>query len=763
MQSSTTSSTARPYSPAHASTRRNFVTDQQISRDDTSACDEELPHRSSAFLEIGLGGDDPIVDAKLRREARPKPSVRFRSKVDIVEPETFDDYNTTHSAHPPPRREMPFFSPTLPRLLFLVLVIVLIAPSLHTSLLLQVDANPVRPRPGPLDDNLRRSNALRPMPHTKRADTSTTIYSDFLTLDLTKSWQISSPSLTGLPIPSGPPSVSLGYLWNSYDSLYLYGGEFSDNPVTSPVPFSTWSYDIGSSSWSESKDPRTVAGENSDGGNNPVQRAAEGAGLSIPNLGRGFYFGGHLDGYTTEGWSQSIARVYLRGLLEYTFPGYSNPAVNNGAVAGAEGVYRNITEGGIQDSSGFPERADGILVYVPGYGKSGIILGLAGGTNATFTQMNVIDVYDIDSSTWYKQATTGPTPEIRVNPCAVAVSAADGSSTQVYMYGGQNLIPAGEQKQYDDVWILTVPSFTWIRIDTSDQSVPPARAGHTCNVWNGQMVVVGGYVGQDLSCDSPGIYVFNTSSLAWQNSYVALETDDSLNRQTSQKHDPSALQGSFGYAVPKEVQSVIGGNAVGAATITAPAQTASNGPLATGGPITYTVTGADGSVATETSIPGSGTSESGHSSSDKNVGAIVAGVIAGCLGVLAAYLGFCAWIYRRQLKIYKNHTALAQNQTISGGDHRYFGTGFIGGGKLSNQEKSQTSDSRNSADNRSGDANSTGRANALSSNNPYRSVPGGAGTATAASSTEDLMAGQEPSFLGVMLNPRRSLRVVNRD
>lgn len=570
--------------------------------------------------------------------------------------------------------------------------------------------------------------------------------------------------MTGLPIPSGPPAVSLGYLWNSYDSLYLYGGEFSDNPVTSPVPFSTWSYDIASSSWSESKDPLTVAGENSDGGNNPVQRAAEGAGVSIPNLGRGFYFGGHLDGYTTEGWTQSIARVYLRGLLEYTFPGYSNPAVNNGAVAGAEGVYRNITEGGIQDSSGFPERADGILVYVPGYGKSGIILGLAGGTNATFTQMNVIDVYDIDSSTWYKQATTGPTPEIRVNPCAIAVSAADGSSTQVYMYGGQNLIPAGEQKQYDDVWILTVPSFTWIKVDTSDQSVPPARAGHTCNVWNGQMVVVGGYVGQDLSCDSPGIYVFNTSSLAWQNSYVALETNDNLNRQDSQRHDSSALQGSFGYAVPREVQSVIGGNAVGAATITAPAQTASDGPLATGGPITYTVTGADGSVATETSVPGSGTSGSDNSSSSgRNVGAIVAGVIAGCLAILAAYLGFCTWVYRRQLRIYKSHTALAQNQALSGGDHRYLGTGFIGGGKLSNQEKSQTSDSRNSADNRSGDGSSTGRANALSSNNPYRAVPGGAGTATASSSTDDLMAGQEPTFLGVMLNPRRSLRVVNRD
>jgi len=37
--------------------------------------------------------------------------------------------------------------------------------------------------------------------------------------------------------------------------------------------------------------------------------------------------------------------------------------------------------------------------------------------------MNVIDVYDVANSTWYKQATSGATPGIRVNPCAVAASA----------------------------------------------------------------------------------------------------------------------------------------------------------------------------------------------------------------------------------------------------------------------------------------------------------------------------------------------------
>ncbi|RVX74739.1 hypothetical protein B0A52_01016 [Exophiala mesophila] len=766
--------------------------------DSIQQCHDEQIRRNSAFLEVGLGGNDAIVDAKLRRASRPKLQVRFRSKVDIVEPEDTDQFDPEPTASCAPEA-MPAFFPTLPRLLFLVLAIVLIIPSLHTSPLLKVDANPVSSTFG-LNDGLRRISGGKeaPLPRIEeRQDTSTTVCkrwaaqsalvngtlyyyggrstssssqtsdtwnNDFLSLDLTTSWQISTPALTALPRPRGPPAVSLGYLWHSYDALYLYGGQFSDDPVAEPDPFSTWMWDIATSSWSELDEPRTAEGEHSEPANQPVQRSAEGAGASVPGLGRGFYFGGHLDGYTTPGWSQSIARVYLRGLLEYTFPGYRNPSVSSGAAAGADGIYRNITQGGIQDSDGFPERADGILVYVPGYGDSGVLLGLAGGTNATFTQMNVIDIYDIASSTWYKQATSGPTPDIRVNPCAVAVSAADGSSTQVYMYGGQNLIPYGEQIQYDDVWILTIPSFTWIEVDTSDQSTPPARAGHSCEVWNSQMVVVGGYVGQDLSCDSPGIYVFNTSSLSWQNTYNALETEDDLNRPESQRDDPLALQGSYGYAVPQQVQSVIGGNALGAATVTSPAQTATDGPMATGAPRTYTVTNSDGSVATQTSTPNGGSGEGGNesSSSGPNTGAIVAGVIAGCLAILAGYLGFCAWVYRRQLQIYKNHNTMSQQQQS---DPRWAGGGFAAGGQLSKEEKSQSSGSRTSADNRSGHETSStaARANPLASNNPYRSVPGGTGSATAASSTEDLMAGQEPSFLGVFLNPRRSLRVVNRD
>ena len=222
---------------------------------------------------------------------------------------------------------------------------------------------------------------------TTQGQTSNTWTNDFFTIDVTKSWDISAPVMSGLAQPSGLPNVSNGYLWSSYNSLFLYGGEFSDTPFVTPSPFSLWEYDIVSSSWIEHQNPQTSAGNNSDPPNQPVQRAAEGAGISVPELGRGFYFAGHLDQSTTAGWSNQIFRVYLKSLLEYTFPGYTNNGVQSlsgGKKAGNDGAWRNITQGGIQDTATFPSRADSALVYVPGYGANGILVSMGGGTNISF-------------------------------------------------------------------------------------------------------------------------------------------------------------------------------------------------------------------------------------------------------------------------------------------------------------------------------------------------------------------------------------------
>ncbi|KAF2147462.1 uncharacterized protein K452DRAFT_217510 [Aplosporella prunicola CBS 121167] len=787
------------------------------------------PARRSVFCEVGLLGDDALVPLSppAAPPRRPRLSVRFRSTEEIlgaekdvvdeaIEESIGESKESDDVVAWPVQEEEQLQSPTmskLHRLSALVLFLALLVPFSQclpfftsTTPLFGVKAALIPRADSPTDVCTRWSHATALVngtlyiyggrATTDSDQTSNTWNNDFLTLDLTSSWQISSPSFKGLPQPSGPPAVSLAYLWNSRSSLYLYGGEFQDgtngNTPDEPTAFSLWEYDISSSSWREHSDPKTSAGDNSESAGQAVQRAAEGAGVDVPQLGRGFYFGGHLDTWTTEGWSNQISRIYIKSLVEYTFPDYANPSVkdlSDGSAAGSDGVWRNVTEGGSQETNGFPERADGILVYVPGFGDEGILLGLAGGTNSKFTQMNVIDVYDIANSTWYKQPTSGTQPKIRVNPCAVVAAAADGSSYNMYMFGGQDL--GNDQTQYNDMWILTIPSFTWVEVDMSDQSVPYERAGHTCNIWDGQMIVVGGYVGTDLSCDSPGVYVFNTSSLTWGTQFTSLSGKQSasdsdsgsdsssefsgsynpFSQQSEQRgsNASSGLEGSYGYTVPDKVVSIIGGSPAGGATVTAPVQTPTAGPLATGKPLTYTLS----SSTTQTAAPGLNNGNRSHDGT--NIGAIVAGVVAGVAALVAAYFGFCAWVYRRQLLLYKNHAAMAQAQANGtqqekqqhGNDSLFpaaAGVGAANSAKNSWERQRRLSAARNASNSGSTSGGATGGVSSHSGGGADAAGRSRAGSV--GSSTDDLLRDQEPSFWGtrgVLLNPRRSLRVINRD
>ncbi|KAI0445944.1 hypothetical protein F4803DRAFT_95900 [Xylaria telfairii] len=639
---------------------------------------------------------------------------------------------------------------------------------------------------------------------------SSTWNNDFIMVDLTKSWDVSSPSVSGLPQPDGPPAVSLGYLWNDFDHLFLYGGEF-DYPSSNPSPISTWMYDIASSTWTELKNPTTSAGQYSDAGGAPVQRAAEGAGVSVPELGLSWYFGGHLDWGTTPGWSNQIPRVYLKSLLEFTHPGYSNVQVDSLYSSGAPdvGAYRNITWAGEQNQDGFTERADGVLVYVPGWGPGGVLLGLGGGvvgandTTDAFSSMTTIDVYDIASSQWYHQETSGDDkPQVRVNPCAVVFSAPDASSFNIYMYGGQNLLPVGQQKQYSDVWILTIPSFTWIKVGVAGNE-PPARAGHACAARDGQLVVVGGFIDEGIQCERPGIYAFDASKLAWQPSFNAADhpADDNA--------DNTVLAGSYGYHVPDVVVSVVGGSSDGGATATQPASgPATDGPFKTGVPPVFTVT-ATGSTATVTN-PGGG--NEGSSSGGGNAspgGTVAAGVVAGLAGLLSIYLGFCAWLWRRQVRAYKKHMAIA-NSCYGDEDSEYGGAAAATGGEKLHKKGPNTRGSSSgggategnrehfawvghlqpgdhslmtsSGEPSPGSGIGSGRGGRPRLSEDRGSLGIGAGgdvggwvmgggidrsksdatrSTMSGGSADALLDGREPNFFSVVLGPRRALRVVN--
>lgn len=165
--------------------------------------------------------------------------------------------------------------------------------------------------------------------------------------------------------------------------------------------------------------------------------------------------------------------------------------------------------------------------------------------------MRVIDIYDVAGDKWYKQPAKGA-PGTRTRGCAVVAPAADHSSFNIYYYGGFDGIHP-KNAFYDDVWVLSLPSFTWTQINKGTEI--HARSGHRCFLpYPDQIMVFVGYApeaGNLPSClDKGPVVVFNVSSGQWLDSYDPKRYDE--------------------YRVPEKVRAVIRGHGSGGATVTTP-------------------------------------------------------------------------------------------------------------------------------------------------------------------------------------------------
>ena len=101
--------------------------------------------------------------------------------------------------------------------------------------------------------------------------------------------------------------------------------------------------------------------------------------------------------------------------------------------------------------------------------------------------MSEVRVYDIASSTWMIQKATSRgrySPQNRKDFCAVAMSAQDYSSHQIYFYGGYSYFETSSP--LDDLWVLTLPSFQFIKVGNS---IEAARASGTCGVISPQYLL----------------------------------------------------------------------------------------------------------------------------------------------------------------------------------------------------------------------------------------------------------------------------------
>lgn len=118
------------------------------------------------------------------------------------------------------------------------------------------------------------------------------------------------------------------------------------------------------------------------------------------------------------------------------------------------------------------------------------------------------------------QDTTGETPPQLTEFCSVLASAKDGSSHNIYIYGGYNGISPADAPS-DDVYILSIPSFTWAKA-LNGKSAHGRRAHKCAKAYPDQMLVVGGQSQQldTYTCLEGGlIQIFNLNTLEWQEKY----------------------------------------------------------------------------------------------------------------------------------------------------------------------------------------------------------------------------------------------------
>ncbi|CAF3455230.1 unnamed protein product [Fusarium graminearum] len=414
---------------------------------------------------------------------------------------------------------------------------------------------------------------------------------------------------TGLSKNGSIPSVEGGILWEDSINkrLYLYGGEFEDGPTE---PFNLYSYDILYDEWHTYGSPP-----------NSVKAASYGAGVSIPSRGEAYYYGGWLSDKSVQDWQGE--KVASSGLIKYTMD--SNK-------------WSNVTG---PDDTG---RAEGVMVFLP-VGDDGMLVYFGGGQdlhgNGTLEPqpMDEILLYDVANARWYTQKTSGDAPNDRRRFCGGATWAQDRSSYNIYIFGGRGFPP--HETGYDDIYILTIPSFQWIRgpypgYENGTGTYPKSMM--SCNVIdNTQMLVIGGSYANatEKECDVPSIQGVHNMNLGKQNDEDAIwaRYQDDLTT----------------YEVPVDIRKSIGGSAKGGASETTPISGFNDPDLE----VLMTRTAESGTRsatrATSTSTKTAAPSASDEPSSSSLSTGAIAGIAVGCsVASILALLGCGLLIYRRR-------------------------------------------------------------------------------------------------------------------
>ncbi|KAI0004358.1 hypothetical protein F4779DRAFT_600151 [Xylariaceae sp. FL0662B] len=328
---------------------------------------------------------------------------------------------------------------------------------------------------------------------------------DTLSLSLAESWNNASVSMR--TIQKAPPNFIRSAYWSYDDSFYMWGGQASYGVL--PPSKDLWHFTVdgaGGGSWEIL---------------NPANRdvfmqltRSTGASFATCN-GMGLYMGGY-QSLATDNITglTALSRVPVPGLL--TFDAKTKLWSN-----------RSATDFNIFGTSLF-----GGATCLEGVGKRGVFLPLGGNVanrlafddnGSGLVDMATIKFYDVAANKWYTQTTAGDSPPLRDRFC-ISVARSQNNTYEVFIYGGHN---SQTKTIYDDIWILSIPAFTWFKAEARGT----LRNDHECTIVGNQMISVGGFRSY-LNFTEPdewaqGIGVFDLSTLTWSDHYEPHTTYES--------------------------------------------------------------------------------------------------------------------------------------------------------------------------------------------------------------------------------------------
>lgn len=448
---------------------------------------------------------------------------------------------------------------------------------------------------------------------------------------------------------ASPNYVDGGMLAN-YAEFWLYGGDILENSDLYDLPDADETLGYLAYQYGVDKPSFEPGFDDSDLADGVTRYVAYGAAVNAPSENKAWYFSG--------------LRSPSHGSFITNFENDTERAINvsNTLIQLDMSTQLDETWSNKTLPKSVQGRSNAEIVWVP-VGKEGILVVLGGavypewagnyGVSANKTEskeespkfIRNIDIYDIANDKWYQQPTEDG-PGTKARGCAVVAPASDYSSFNIFYYGGYDALDVKETFS-DAVWVLSLPSFTWTKINEGRSL--HARAGHKCfTPYPDQMMILGGYTpksGDVIGClDDGPVVMFNLSSASWMDGYDPAKHAD--------------------YGVNEAIQSKIGGNSAGGATATTPVPSGwATSSLASVFATSYNTSKIEAyyPYASATSSERPVISDDGDDKHDGGSSlpkwvAPVLGVVLGLILITGAVVVFC--LYRRR-KLLRNRSSVA--------------------------------------------------------------------------------------------------------